>query len=389
MNRQQSELLHTQSQISADRRILTPADDPVAAAQALTVSQSNDQLTQYSSNVDTAKGALALNDSVYSQITGVLQSVRTTTVNAGSGSLTDADRASLASDLSSQLQELIGLANSKDGVGHYLFSGYQTSTAPFVQNASGSITYNGDQGQRQLQVSTSRALAVSENGSTVFEQVKNGNGSFLASASPSNAGSGIIGTSQVVAPASVNGHSYSLQFHISGTATTYDVVDATTATTLSSGNAYTDGSAITVGGEQVTISGTPADGDSFALAPSTMQSIFTSLQNLIATLRAPTVTATDRAALANNLNAGLQNIDQALGNVLTVQAGGGASLRELDTITSANSDRALQYKQTLSNLQDLDYNQAFSDFSRQQLALTAAQKSFAQVSGLSLFNYLP
>jgi flagellar hook-associated protein 3 FlgL len=39
-------------------------------------------------------------------------------------------------------------------------------------------------------------------------------------------------------------------------------------------------------------------------------------------------------------------------------------------------------------LSDLDYNKALSDFARQQVALQAAQQSFAKVSGLTLFDYL-
>lgn len=388
MGKQQAQMLHTQAQISADKRVLTPSDDPVAASQALTVTQANDANTQYLANVSTAKGALALNDSVLSQVSNVLQSIRTSAVNAGSGTLTDSDRATIAGDISSQLQQLIALANSKDGSGHYLYSGFQTSTQPFVQNAAGGIDYQGDQGQQELQVSTSRTLAVTYGGSAIFDQVKNGNGTFAASAPASNTGSGTIGASQVATPAAVNGDSYSLNFHVVGGVTTYDVVDTTTAATLSAGNAYTDGAAITVGGMQTSISGAPADGDSFTLQPSKQQSIFTTIQNLIASLSAPASTGGGHAAVTNGVNQGLQDIDQALGNVLAVQASGGASLRELDSITSANQDRALQYQATLSSLQDLDYNQALSDFSRQQLALTAAQKAFVQVSGLSLFNYM-
>ena len=318
----------------------------------------------------------------------MLQSIRTSAVSAGAGSLNDSDRATIAGDLTSQLQQLVALANSKDGSGHYMYAGFQSSTQPFVQNASGGITYQGDQGQQELQVSTSRTLPVTYSGNAIFDQIKNGNGTFVAGAAATNTGSGIIGATQVTTPASVNGDSYSLNFHVVSGVTTYDVVDTTTSTTLSAGNAYTDGSAITVGGQQLSISGSPSDGDAFSLTPSTQQSIFTTVQNLINTLNTPASTPAGRTALTNGINQGLQNIDQSLGNVLSVQASGGASLRELDSITTENQDRSLQYQSTLSNLQDLDYNKALSDFSRQQLALTAAQKAFAQVSGLSLFNYM-
>ncbi|HEY5310017.1 MAG TPA: flagellar hook-associated protein 3, partial [Casimicrobiaceae bacterium] len=68
--------------------------------------------------------------------------------------------------------------------------------------------------------------------------------------------------------------------------------------------------------------------------------------------------------------------------------GAGAHMTELDALTSSLSSRTVQGQQTLSNLQDLDYNKALSDFARQQVALQAAQQSFTKVSGLSLFNYL-
>ena len=109
---------------------------------------------------------------------------------------------------------------------------------------------------------------------------------------------------------------------------------------------------------------------------------------IVTTLQSPVATAVDRAKLANGIGRALQDIDQALGNVLASRASVGASLRELDSLTASNQDRSQQYAQSLSTLQDLDYNKALSDFSRQQLALDAAQKSFVKISGLSLFNYL-
>jgi len=63
-------------------------------------------------------------------------------------------------------------------------------------------------------------------------------------------------------------------------------------------------------------------------------------------------------------------------------------MAEIDKINTLGQDKQLQYAQTLKDLQDLDYNKALSDLSRQQTVLTAAQKSFQQISQLSLFNYI-
>jgi flagellar hook-associated protein 3 FlgL len=139
---------------------------------------------------------------------------------------------------------------------------------------------------------------------------------------------------------------------------------------------------------QVGIAGTPAAGDAFTLEPAPRQSVFATVQDLVATLRAPATTTGEKTKLANGIGAALQNLTQAQEAVLTARAGLGARMRELDSLSSANDARLLQYESTLSRLSDLDYSKALSDFARQQLALEASQKSFLQVSGLSLFSYL-
>jgi flagellar hook-associated protein 3 FlgL len=118
------------------------------------------------------------------------------------------------------------------------------------------------------------------------------------------------------------------------------------------------------------------------------QDMFQTLNDLITLLQTPVVTPADATNLASGLATANGNIDRALDNVLTVRATVGSRLQELDALDSVGSDRDLQYSQTLSSLQDLDYTQALTDLSKQQLTLEAAQKSFAQTSNLSLFNYL-
>jgi flagellar hook-associated protein 3 FlgL len=334
------------------------------------------------------QGRARQNDSVMGQIGDVLQSLHTLAINGGNASLNDTDRASLAADAAGQLQQLLGLVNMQDGDGHYLFSGFASDALPFVSGASGAVSYNGDQGQRTLDVAPGRAVKVAFNGSAAFEQVRTGNGTFTARATGTNAGTGTISSGTVVNPALLPGDSYRLQFTVSGGVTTYDVIDVTTSATVSSGNAFVAGSAITVAGMQVSISGAPANGDTFTLAPSGTQSVFTTVQNLIAALQTTTGTAAGNTRLTNGLNAALDDLDQAADHILTVRADAGATLRELDTLTSGNTDQNLQYDQTISRLTDLDYNKALSDFARQQLSLQAAQQSFAKVTQLSLFDYL-
>ncbi len=385
--RQQEALLRTQQQIASGRRILVPSDDPIAAAQAMAVLDAKARTTQYQANIGAAGDALGYAEGVLAQVTEVLQAARTLAVNGGAATLSDADRRSLAGELRSQLDHLVGLANSRDGNGAYLFAGFATATQPFARGAGG-VAYFGDQGERMLEVSPGRNLPVSTSGDAVFMSVRTGNGTFTAVPAPTNAGAGTIDAGRVVDPAALTGHSYRLQFSVVGGVTTFDVVDVTSATIVSAGNAYAPGTAIDVDGMQVTVGGAPANGDSFTLAPSSAQSVFTTFDQLIAALEAPAGSPAARAALANGLTGALANLDQALERLLTVRAGFGAGLRELDALGAGNDATQLRHDQTLSRLQDLDYNAALSDFARQQLALEAAQKSFVQVTGLSLFDYL-
>lgn len=168
INDLQSGLAKTQQQLSTGRRILTPADDPVAAARALEVSQSQAVNAQFATNRQTAVGSLSAVENALTGVTSLLQDVRVITINAGNATLSDTERGYLATELRGRFDELLGLANTTDGTGNYLFSGYQSTTQPFDQTATG-VTYVADQGQRMLQVDSARQLAISASGQAIFQ----------------------------------------------------------------------------------------------------------------------------------------------------------------------------------------------------------------------------
>jgi len=405
MQTQSAKLLQVQQQIASGKRILTPADDPIGAAQALDVAQAQSMNAQYGVNSGTASDSLSLEESVLGNISSLLQNVKSIAVATGNGSLGTSDRNSLASELRSSYQELLGQANTIDSSGQFLFSGYQGGIRPFYESAPGVVVYNGDQGQRLIQVSASRQIAVSDSGSDVFQRIPNGNGSFVTAAR-TNTGSAVIDQGTVLDQAKWNdpGNSkdLSIKFSVISGVTTYDVIDNVAGKSLLTGLApgtapyprsYTSGSYIDLKqagppafdlGAQVNITGTPADGDSFGIAPSSHQDVFKTIESLAQLLQSKA----SGPALTNQLSAIQRNLDNALENVLATRFTTGARLNELDTVKSAGDDRALQYSQTLSRLQDVDYAKAAAELTQQQVNLEAAQKSFANVAGLSLFNYL-
>ena len=406
IQQQTERLLQVQQQLASGRRMLTPADDPVAAARVLEVSQAQSINAQYATNNGTASDNLALEDSVLGIISGLLQDVRDVAISAGNPVLNRNDRTTLANELRGRYEELLGLANSTDGSGQYLFSGYQGGTRPFSELAAGVVAYNGDEGQRLIQVSSSRQIAVSDAGVDVFARIPTGNGSVAAQAAAGNGGAAVIDAGTIIDPvkwnAAGNSKDYTIKFAVSGGITTYDIIDNVAATSLLTGlapgaapypRAYASGSSIDISqagppafdfGARVSIAGAAADGDNFSIKTSTNQDVFKTLDDLVKLLQ----TSSGGAALSNGLAVAQGNLDNAMENILRVRSSTGARLKELDSVKNAGDDRALQYSQTLSRLQDLDYAKAASELTQQQVNLEAAQKSFVRVAGLSLFDYL-
>lgn len=402
LNQQQAKLLQTQQQIATGRRILTASDDPVAAARVLDITQSDAINTQYASNRGAVRHTLSLAETTLQSVTQLIHDVRTTAINAGNAALSDSDRHTLATELGGRLQELAGLANSTDGAGNYLFSGFQSRTQPFVDTVAG-MGYFGDDGQRLIQASTVRQMPASDSGADIFMRIKNGNGTFLTqpatnSITPGpNLGTGVISAGSVAnPPPTLPLDNYSVAFTVTpGVAgapdvTTYDVTNTTTAAVVSIGNAYVSGQAISFAGMQFDIQGAPANGDTFTVTPSTNESLFKTVSDLIAALNTgiSSSAAGGMTGLVNSLNRSLNHFDNALDNILTTQSSLGLRLREVDALQSSGEDVGLQLKQTLSALQDVDYNKSLSDLTLQQMTLQAAQKSFIAASDLSLFSYL-
>ena len=392
LNTLQAQLQKTQLQLSTMRRVVTPSDDPVASARALEVSQSKSMNTQFATNRSNANSSLSLVDNTLASTDDLLQEVKSKIVAAGNPGFTLADREALAKELEGRLEDLLGQANATDGSGAYLFSGYKSDIQPFTRSATGA-TYNGDQGQRELQVASSRKLATSETGSAIFESNITGNGTFQTSVDPNNytrGGTGIISPGVVKTPSAVTGHNYTLNFTVTGTpaVTTYTVNDVTAGTAVASNVPYVSGQPIAFDGIQMDITGAPANGDVFNVDPSKNQSVFETMTTLIAALRGPSGTPQAGTALTNALNLANQNITNALDNVLSVRASVGARLSELDHLDSAGDDLNLQYSSQISDLVDLDPVEAISRFTQQQTTLEAAQKSYKALAGLSLFNLI-
>ncbi len=395
LNTLQTQLAKTQQQLSTNRRILTAADDPVAAARALEITQSQSVNSQFAINRQNARAALSQEEVALGSAGDLIKDIQELIVRAGSGTVNDNDRKSFATEVEGRLEDLLAIANTSDGTGGYLFGGFKSTTQPFSRTSTGAAYY-GDQGQRQLQIASSRSVPISDSGSSVFENNATGNGTFVTRASATNTGAATVSAGSVTSIPALTGDKYAVTFAVAGVpaVTTYTVTNTTDATTVLpvppsvTPIVYQAGTQIAFDGMAIEIKGDPNNGDSVTVEPSAKQSIFTTLTDLLQTLRTPATGATGQANLTNGLTKAHENLDAAFENVLTVRASLGSRMKELDYLDSAGDDLDIQYTSALSNLQDLDLIKAISQFSQQEMSLQAAQKTFKTMSGLSLFNYL-
>jgi flagellar hook-associated protein 3 FlgL len=378
----ESNLSQTQNQISTNLAFTTPSQNPVAAGAVTNYNQALSQSQQYDTNANSAQTRLNTEDSTLSQVQDALQSLRDLALQANSGTLTSQDRTALATQATQIQASLVSLANTQDGNGDYIFGGFVTQSQPFALTATGA-TYSGDQGQRQVQIAGGQSVAVGDNGAAVFNQIKTGNGTFTAAAGAGNTGTGVLGASTVVNPAAYDGGTYAINFTA---ANTYEVRDSSNV--LVTSGTYTDGQSIAFRGVQVALNGQPATGDTFSVAPSANQSVFTTVQNLVTALQSGASSPVAQAGLNNSVNTAINNIDQALNQTSNVRSSIGGRLNAITTQLSVSSSQQIQLQSSISSLQSLDYASAITKLDEQNTTLSAAMQAYTLTQGLSLFKFL-
>ena len=378
----QRQLFDTQNRIATGRRINSPADDPLGAARIAELDASLARIDQYQANGVLARNRLSLEEETLVGVIDNLQRSYELAVQANNATVSDSDRAAIALELRQRRDGLVALANSVDSGGRYLFAGFQENAKPFSLTAAG-VVYAGDEGSRTLQIGAERFVAVGDAGSEVFQRVLNGNGTFTLAADAANTGTGVLGAGSVTDPAAWVADSYTIEFV---SPTDYEVRDSGGGLVLAA--TWAPGQALAFPGVSIELSGSPASGDRYTVAPSSSQDIFTTLDKLIGALEQPRPAPADRARLNTEVGQLLRDIDQGIEHVINVRADIGARLRAIDDEAAVNDGVGLSLTSTLSEVRDLDYAEAISLLSQQLMGLEAAQQSYVRIQGLSLFNFL-
>ncbi|HLS82559.1 MAG TPA: flagellar hook-associated protein FlgL [Steroidobacter sp.] len=386
MQSQAAELAKLLNQVGLGRRVNSPADDPIASVHIRELERAQSESEQIAKNSVLIRNRLNLEEQALADAGTILTRVRELTGKAANiGTLSDADRRSIATELDSRLSELLDLANRQDGAGEYLFAGFSTLTKPFTGGGDAPIVYAGDQGSRLIQIGPAQRLADSHSGFDVFVDIPEGNGVFATSANAANTGSGVIHPGSVVDRPSWVPDDYTVVFTA---ADAWEVRDSATPQNVVASGAYVSGAPIEFNGVRIEISGQPAVNDEFTVSRSRSKDIFTTVRDLAQALRDTAETPAGAARLATALEGAMQQVDQASEHLISVRSQVGARLSALDTADSARESRDVDIASALSELRDVDYAEALMKMNQRLVGLQAAQLSYSQISQLSLFSYL-
>ncbi|NWL78575.1 flagellar hook-associated protein 3 [Pseudomonas taiwanensis] len=400
LQRNYANVTRTQEQISTGNRILTPADDPVASVRLLQLDQQQGVLDQYASNLTAAKNSLTQEEVTLNSVNTVLQRVRELAGEAGNGALSTEDRKAIAAELKEREDELLSLMNTRNARGEYLFSGFQGKTQPFVRNADGSYSYEGDEGQRKLQIASSLQVPISDNGKRIFENVINA-GRLDSAVTNSPAGSTLSPSAPLVQDeVAFTGNP---PFPDAGVQIVFGNPDpnsyeifavGTTTPVLGSGAIDTDDKTddqVVFRGVSIKFDGVPVGGETVEVTAQPnqqKQGILDTIANLRMALENAPNTPAGNNLVRDSVAEALTNLDNGMTVVDSVRGDIGARLNVVESTLTDNEDVTLVNQSIQADLRELDYAEALSRLSFQSIILEASQQSYVKIAGLSLFNKL-
>ena len=382
----QSEVNNQGKYLASGKRVMTAKDDAVSFGTLSGYKDGLASIDKYMRNINQADNRNSLQEISYSAAEDVIHQLKQTFIQANNGTLSDEDLHALADLARNSQSEMIGIGNTKDETGGYIFSGYKIDMEPFSSQPDSSVAYNGDSGKRELQVANNVMVQTSKPGDEAFVNISNAIGDFSANYNTNTSGISVnraVITDRGTYNAVTNPPDYNFNFSSATDLTVTDSLGNTVFTTA----AYVPGQTIAFNGIEVQLHGQPLPGDDFDLTPEENISIFDTIKDTIDWMEAG-VSSTNPAQRQVDYAEILNQLEEALYHVSAGRAEVGIRLKLTDNQKESHLDSELYLNSGKSNIEDLDFAKAIADFEQSKVSLDAAQQSFVQIKNLSLFNYL-
>jgi flagellar hook-associated protein 3 FlgL len=170
---QNEALYERQTIIASQKRINRPSDDPIGMGKVLDYRQTLSSIEQYKTNIQSGQERLKITEITLELVDELLQGVRAIALTEAGG--TTESRQLTAGEVKNMFDQVLDLANSKLN-GNYMFSGYQTQTAPFSRDDTlpttfeqFSVNYDGGVGDARFIVGHNSEITIDTDGRPLFQ----------------------------------------------------------------------------------------------------------------------------------------------------------------------------------------------------------------------------
>ncbi|PJG58196.1 flagellar hook-associated protein FlgL [Aeromonas cavernicola] len=373
-------------QLQSGNRFKTSGEDPSGMSQKMALTKEIDLFKQYSINGSLLENSLGHEETILSSINTAMMSAQTLIQKANNSAVSLDDRNAIAGELEELQQQVFDLMNSKNSQGEYIFGGNQSKTQPFVKDANGAYVFQGDTGQRDIQVSPTVSIAANDSGQNLFQVVatRRNASAITAGIKVDIADQGDFDSfySNNYNPALAS-NKYTVTTAV-GTPNTYQIQDAG-GNVMQTGD-YTVGNKIPFNGMALTLN-VPAGGaaQELALDPPKNDNILNGMSDFIGALRNPAILPEDFQSEAADAQVHLTNarlnVDRGLGEL-------GGRMNSLEQVINSNDSLSTLNTQARGKVSDIDLYEVISTLAKEDAALSASQLSFSKISRLTLFDYI-
>ena len=375
---QAKEMMRLQEQVSTGSRINRVSDDPSTAYQVLGLNSESRSLGNYTNNIanvfdilQASSGSIASMKTSLANVSSIIS-----TIGGASGTTQDVG----AAGINNALEEMVLWAN-QDYDGQYLFSGSNTSSAPYVvqRNTDGeitSVTYQGSDENRDVEVAPGVNTTVFYSGDSILRSNNRSTPTFSGKTG-AKAGSGtsnVTGDVNLSVTYNDGTGKYELSIDggktktvVEGDITNLAVTDSQTGKVL-----YIDATGINkAGNEWVCVPGT--------------YDIFNTLINLRDKLETGGLSSNEMEELRNNTTEALDEINKLLVNK---SVSIGSQMGSLDNLKQSLENIKANTDDRTTTLQQADIAQVSVDLSRSEALYQMSLSVAAKIMSVSLLDFL-
>ena len=396
----------TQEQLSTGKKVLSAADDPVAATRIQQLDNHLELVSQYKKNITLAENNLNQEETALKSINNLVQRIEELAVQAGNtASLSESEYDAIAAEVDTRLSELLGLTNTKNANGDYIFSGYNSESPTFTGDSINGFRFSGDQGSMRIKIDDNTLVQASDSGHSIFVDIPSAHNTISTSASPNNRSNPALSISigEIVDQAAYDEFypedmviTFNDDSDVIPAGKNFTVTEKSTGKVIEANHRYASGEELSYHGVSVRILGNPAsndtgaglNGDQLFIESSNTQDVLSTLVRFRDAMTNFDGTQETRDQLSAVVANTLTNIDATQQTISETVTKIGARINTLDSTTEQHLDTELISNEILSELRDLDYAEAASRLSAQTLVLQAAQATFLRITELNLFSRL-